>query len=353
MNCSGEDRADSHRYRDDIFELLLRRGGTGVNRVESYYRILGVSPTASATELEAAIDASYQENLRKVIAHNRDTADDANRMLRLLEEQIRPTLTDPARRATYDARLAVSEQIGGLADPDAQQGVSILPPRPEQSIRSIPQSGASVVDAWVCPKCQAQSPRGTRFCGTCSYKIGIECPKCGKLVFANVVFCSECSVEVKPELALKTAREEAQKAEQAHMQLTALQAQLQTARAKVDELEPLVASWQSWLSSRSSAKRQYPGCVPSIVGAVVVMSGIAIGYLVVILLYLGLGKGSPLIPILIGGVLGLSVIFFGNAIGSWYFGRPVYGRQIEQHRQQIAQIEKQIAQLQAQPARSE
>lgn len=167
--------------------------------MENFYRILGTSPTASATELEAAIDALYQENLRKANAHNRDVADEANRMLRLLEEEIRPTLADPARRSTYDAGIGLGGAVGGLADLSALlEGIGTLatrpaPASPEAAARA--PSATAGTSLWTCPAqgCRADNPPHTRYCFKCGAELVRECPECGGMTsLVATQMCGAC-----------------------------------------------------------------------------------------------------------------------------------------------------------------
>lgn len=166
-----------------------------------------------------------------------------------------------------------------------------------------------------------------------------------------MVFCPECGVEVKPELALKSEREEAKKAELAQAQLTALQAQLQAKQTEVETLERLISSWQSWWSTKTPAKRQNLGCAANFAQlAILPLSIMIFGGSAFLLRAIGIPWEAS-VCILLPMVMAFGLV--GTIVSQWYFGRPVIHKQIDTCRQQIAQIEQQIAQLQAQPALNE
>ena len=101
----------------------------------NYYEILQIQPDAPAPEVEAACEAQYNRWRRLVTHHDPETADKATRALRILE-QIRATLTDPAKRAAYDATLNLSGAV--VAWPThrrSPRAVPPLPPRPPVASR--------------------------------------------------------------------------------------------------------------------------------------------------------------------------------------------------------------------------
>ncbi len=172
----------------------------------NYYEILQIRPDAPAPEIEAACEAQYNRWRRLVTHHDPETADKATRALRILE-QIRATLTDPAKRAAYDATLDLSDTMSGLADPQAQPARPVappLPPRPPVAPQiEPPVAPAARLDAWLCPKCHSASPVDTRYCRHCGEEIGRPCPKCAKLIEKAIRFCPECGVEVEAYIAEK------------------------------------------------------------------------------------------------------------------------------------------------------
>jgi len=51
----------------------------------------------------------------------------------------------------------------------------------------------------LCPKCNAQNPQGTKFCGSCGAPMAadtVPCPKCGKPSPKASKFCPECGAQV-------------------------------------------------------------------------------------------------------------------------------------------------------------
>jgi membrane protease subunit (stomatin/prohibitin family) len=50
----------------------------------------------------------------------------------------------------------------------------------------------------LCPKCNAQNPQGTKFCGSCGAPMAadtVPCPKCSKPVPKSSKFCPECGAQ--------------------------------------------------------------------------------------------------------------------------------------------------------------
>ncbi len=167
----------------------------------NYYEALKVQPTATVTEIEAALELQYNQWRRLVTHHDPTVANQANQALQTLE-QIRSTLTDSTRRVAYDASLTSGGTAGGLADPavaDAPRTASFAPfapPPPKASTSQPPASAVQRIDAWLCPKCQTANAIGTRFCKSCGQALSQDCPKCGQLIEAKIEFCPECGVNV-------------------------------------------------------------------------------------------------------------------------------------------------------------
>jgi hypothetical protein len=205
----------------------------------TYYEILKISPTASTSEIQAAIDAQYDQWRRLVTHHKPEVVEQANQSLRILET-IRATLTDPAKRAVYDASLSV----GGLADPEAViRTHGEPPPPPLRSSGSPGLPGTRPVDAWVCPQCGTTSPRGTRFCSKCRAQIGIDCPKCKKLTLKSDPYCAECGADLREELERERQERLAQEAETARLTIARAQAQIQAEQNEIARLEELTTSF--------------------------------------------------------------------------------------------------------------
>src|SRR5262245_37052450 len=45
----------------------------------------------------------------------------------------------------------------------------------------------------TCPRCQAENPSGTRFCGQCAAPLGSSCAACGATNPAGSKFCGQCA----------------------------------------------------------------------------------------------------------------------------------------------------------------
>jgi ribosomal protein L40E len=157
----------------------------------TYYEILKVSSTATVAEIETALDMQYHHWRRLVTHHDPTVVNKANQALQALE-QIRATLTDPIKRAAYDAKLGLQGPVGGLADPQARGTASPLPPRPAVVPPEPPTAPATPVrtDAWICPQCGTTNPVQSRFCKKCGQTLGINCPKCNTIIEATAVFCA-------------------------------------------------------------------------------------------------------------------------------------------------------------------
>ncbi len=57
------------------------------------------------------------------------------------------------------------------------------------------QQAAAAGAVIICPKCGAQNPAGTKFCGECGSKLvvaTVPCPQCGEKVPENAKFCPNC-----------------------------------------------------------------------------------------------------------------------------------------------------------------
>jgi hypothetical protein len=308
--------------------------------MENYYHILHISPTASAAELEAAMDALYQDNQQKArLTHNRDVADEANRMLRLLEEQIRPTLTDPARRAAYDAQLAEAERTGGLADPGAQQGGPILPPRPEKPGKSGPQPVVAPVDAWVCPSCGTASARGTRHCNRCSTQLGIDCPKCGKLTLKNAPFCEWCGANLQAEIERQVMEKRAQEAAAVKQRLAALQTQVQAEEQEIIKLDRLRTSLLPWVFADSFTNRHL-GCLGDLIAATAMLVTILLPFALLFSM-LQREPGAFIVLMISAAMVGQ----FLGAVIKRAFSQAAILKELETRRLRIAELETEIRAL--------
>jgi len=186
----------------------------------NYYDFLKISPSASASEIQVALDTLYNQSRRLVTNHAPEVVQQANQAL-LTIEQVSTTLLDPVKRANYDATL--NNSIGGVFDPSAQgqprsdsyAGPGMVPMSPpnvhQPQLGGIPQA---VSNGWVCPKCHFVEPVGTKFCKNCGQTLGKECPKCRTLLEPNTQFCRECGVNVREHeraLEIQTAEAEAKR----------------------------------------------------------------------------------------------------------------------------------------------
>lgn len=177
----------------------------------SYYETINIQPTDNQAEIQAAIDAQYNQWRRLVTHHDPAMVDEANRKLRTLEE-IRSTLTDRQKKAEYDRSLTIGG-VGGLSlegQPASRPSppVVLSPPRPRDG--SVPQprtadpaAAMRRVDAWICQKCETANGIGQPFCAKCGNKIGIDCPSCGRKIEAVASFCPYCGKDVDAVLRTK------------------------------------------------------------------------------------------------------------------------------------------------------
>lgn len=183
----------------------------------NYYELLKIQPTASPSEIESAIDAQYNQWRRLVTHHDPNVVNQAHQALASLQ-QIRTILTDPGKRAGYDAAIGLSGQsLGGLADPEALLSQNSAAPAPSMTpLGSSSQTPVDItsaskdlpLDAWECPKCKSPNPIGTRHCKKCGARVGINCPRCNLLIDINAKHCSECGVDIQSEFQQKKVAEE-------------------------------------------------------------------------------------------------------------------------------------------------
>lgn len=295
----------------------------------TYYEILKISPTASANEVQAAIDAQYDQWRRLVAHHKPEVVEQANQRLRVLET-IRATLTDPAKRAVYDASL----NVGGLADPEAVIRMHGEPPPPPLKPRGSPGlPGDRPVDAWVCPQCGTTSPRGTRFCSKCRAQIGIDCPKCKRLTLQSDPYCAECGADLREELERERRKRLAQEAEAARLAIARAQAQIQVEQNEIDKLEKLTTSF--WAAVFGSIGRRV-GCL--------VRLGVSLVSIPMMLLPILLHSSGTI------GETTFSVLFLGACIIGYYlivvilrrFARESILKDIQTHQDRIAQLQAEI-----------
>ena len=100
----------------------------------TYYEILRVSPSATVSEIEAAYKTQWAQVQRLTTHSDPGTASKARQGLQFLE-QVYFTLTDPARRAAYDASIGLNGFVGGPADPQAKPDLETGTPPPSLRTR--------------------------------------------------------------------------------------------------------------------------------------------------------------------------------------------------------------------------
>jgi hypothetical protein len=173
----------------------------------NYYEILGIAPTATVGEIDAAYESRYNECRRLVTHHNAAVVNQANQTLQLLET-IRRTLTNLDSRSVYDAGIGASNIVGGLADPEqflhssistssspvAPPRPAMTPPIPQRTASATPTPSVSVQSGlWACPKCKMDNPAHTQFCFNCGTQLVRECPECKQMKsLVATGFCGQC-----------------------------------------------------------------------------------------------------------------------------------------------------------------
>lgn len=208
----------------------------------TYYEMLKIQPTASAAEVETAIQEQYDRWRRLVTHHDATVVNEANRSLAMLET-IRGTLTNASRRSAYDAGIGLSGTVGGLADLDVilrDLDPTVTPPVPGFfKVPGAPSAATVSSSLWICPKqeCKADNPPHTRFCFKCGTELVRKCPECGAMTsLVATQMCGSCgyNYEVATQrLDLKTRVSELQNETQG------LKAQITTTTAsKVDGCGP-------------------------------------------------------------------------------------------------------------------
>jgi hypothetical protein len=247
----------------------------------NYYEMLQVTPTASATEIETAYEAQYNQWRRLVTHHDPNIVNQANQALQTLEV-IRDTLSDTAKRAVYDAGVGLAGPIGGLADPTAllqsiQRPTPPAPPAPPAPSTPVqmtaPPAPMPVAGLWHCGKCGTDNPPQTKFCFKCGNQLVRQCPECAKetsLIATGM--CGECGYSYDAAMHRREVR----------IELGNLQASLATAQKEIQET-----------SGQSNVGQL--GC-----GAIILLIGLAL---------LGSSLGWALVLLLFGGgilAMGLS-----------------------------------------------
>lgn len=142
--------------------------------MSNYYETLKISQSATSVEIQTAYETAYNYWRNLVNHHDPQMAQKANQALMAIE-QIRTTLSDPVKRANYDASLSIGS-IGGLADASAQPAATpmMTPPMARSSAVSASMAKSNIVNStsWSCAKCYSVNAVGTRFCKKCGNQLG-------------------------------------------------------------------------------------------------------------------------------------------------------------------------------------
>lgn len=204
------------------------------------YEFIGVSPTSSPDEIEAALLTKYNEVRRLATHHDPTVALQANLDLQRVE-RARTTLLDVDRRLAYDASVGFGPAQSGLADPAAvlqrfATGAAAPPLLRSHGgpIQPVVPASAGRTDAWICLACHTANPTQTRFCKSCGTQIGVTCPNCQTLVESAATFCQKCGVNVIE------AREKDEQEQRQQAILTAERQRREVERLAV--LEPIAQS---------------------------------------------------------------------------------------------------------------
>lgn len=164
--------------------------------MSNYYEILQIFPSASASELDVACDTLYNKWRGLVNHQDPAVAAQANAALRTVET-IRAILTDPDKRAVYDAGLGLSGNLSGLADPEALTRMATPTPPSVATAKSVSHTSKQEdANAWVCSKCGKAAVVGTIYCNKCGFQLGCACPKCKAITQDAYRFCSSCGVDM-------------------------------------------------------------------------------------------------------------------------------------------------------------
>jgi len=166
----------------------------------NYYESLKIQPSASTSEINAAIDEQYNQWRRLVTHHDPDVVNQANQALRTLEV-MRSTLTNPDKRAGYDAAVGLAGAVGGLADPNLLlQNLAakplMTPPAGMGAQPAAAQASAAPPakqNIWECYKCHADNPPHSVHCFKCGAELMRACPECNEVAsMVATKMCGKC-----------------------------------------------------------------------------------------------------------------------------------------------------------------
>lgn len=200
----------------------------------TYYEMLKIQSTASAAEIEAAIQGQYDQWRRLVTHHDVKVANQANLALSTLET-IRATLSDPSKRSAYDAGIGLGDTVGGLADVSVilqGLGPTMTPPAPGSSKTTGMPSAAPSSSLWTCPKpeCGADNPPHTRYCFKCGTELVRQCPECDAMTsLIATKMCGTCGYNYEVALERRTLKERVSVAQN---EVRGLEARIAAAKAR-------------------------------------------------------------------------------------------------------------------------
>jgi hypothetical protein len=114
-------------------------------------------------------------------------------------EQARVVLTDPAKRAAYDAANGLAGATAGLADPRQATMDLLAPPMgfgpPPSSAPPAAPRRTTKSALWECVECAADNPANTQFCFGCGAELIRECPECHAVKsLVATGFCGGCGM---------------------------------------------------------------------------------------------------------------------------------------------------------------
>jgi hypothetical protein len=161
----------------------------------TYYEMLKLPPAASAAEIVAAYESQY-ELIRRLVNHPTQGLIAQQSIADL--EHAREVLTDPIKRAAYDAENAAIASTAGLADPEIARSQHFIapPPVPLSTPRTVnaPQSARTRnASLWECSKCASENPPNTQFCLNCGVELVRLCPGCNRVTsLVATGFCGAC-----------------------------------------------------------------------------------------------------------------------------------------------------------------
>lgn len=202
----------------------------------NYYEDLGLSPQVSMEEIRSAIDTRYNQ-WRELTTHpDAELRAEAERNQRLLE-QIRATLTDPSKRAIYDAGIGLIG-TGGLADPEALLKQAAPAPKPKTP---RPAGAPESTTLWACHNCGTENPEWTQFCLNCQTELVRLCPECGQMKsLVKTSVCGNCGFSYEAATQRKSLKDQDQALGD---EITAREAKIQALLIKKAELRygPVIA----------------------------------------------------------------------------------------------------------------